>query len=213
MDEQLPWMNHFVWATDGDGEPVGDLRARTLTARYYAEITHIDRQIGRLLSALDERGERENTVVAFFADHGELLGDHHAWQKESYFEAATRVPFLVSWPGELPEGEQCDDLVCLTDLFGIATRAAGDVDTRERIDIVGLVRGEAEPRARLVGYYREPGTRHSKLMVRADDWKYVWMANGGREQLFDVAADPDELDERSDDEPAVADRLRDALVE
>lgn len=203
MDEQIPWMNHLVWA-----ETVDDLRARTLKARYYGEITHIDRQVGRILDTLEDVGQRENTLVVFISDHGEHLGDHHAWQKESFFEASARAPLVLSWPEGLPQDERRDELACLTDLFGVATSAAGDVEVRDGIDLVGALRGEAEPRDRLFGYYGEPGSQRFKLMVREDEWKYIFMANGGREQLFDVEDDPHELVQRVDDDRAVSDRLR-----
>jgi choline-sulfatase len=211
MDEQIPWMNHLIWASDGD-EPVDDLRIRTLRARYYGEISYIDQCLGRVLNALEERGERENTVVCFFSDHGEHLGDHHAWQKESFFEQSANVPFVLSWPSELPTGERTDELVCLTDLFGIATRAAGDAETRDGIDVLGLLHGEVEPRARLFGYYGEPGTHQFKTMAREGDWKYIWLANGDREQLFNLADDPDELVNRVDDDPDIAACLRSAAI-
>jgi choline-sulfatase len=208
MDEQIPWMNHFVWA-----EEVDEVRSKVLRARYYGEITHIDECIGRLLDAIEERGDAQNTVICFFSDHGEHLGDHHAWQKETFFEASTRVPFILSWPGRVPEGQTCDDLVSLTDLFGIATTAAGAPELRDGVDVIGALEGEAEPRDTLFGYYGTPGTRRFKIMVRRGRWKYIYMANGGREQLFDVAADPDELEEQSGDRPDVRDAMRNAAVE
>jgi choline-sulfatase len=88
-------------------------------------------------------------------------------------------------------------LVCLTDLFGIATGAAGSPQVREGHDILGMVAGEVPPRDFLVGMYGEPGTPHFKIMVRDDTWKYIYMANGGRQQLFNLREDPDELDNRA----------------
>jgi choline-sulfatase len=211
MDEQLPWMNHIIWATDESGT-VDDLRRRTCWARYYGELSYIDAQLGRILDAVAARDDAENTVICFFSDHGEHLGDHHAWQKESFFEQAARVPFLVSWPAALPAGETRDDLVCLTDLFGIATRAAGEAEPRDGIDLLGTLGGEAAPRDRLCGYYGAPGSRRFKTMVREGEWKYVFMANGGREQLFDLAADPDECENLAAERTGVRDRLRDAAA-
>ncbi len=116
MDEQIPWMNHLIWADD-----INESQARVLKARYYGAISFVDQCLGRILDAVESRHDAANTVICFFADHGDLLGDHHGWQKESFFEAACRVPFLVSWPAQLPERQQRGELVCLTDLFGIAT--------------------------------------------------------------------------------------------
>jgi choline-sulfatase len=207
MDEQIPWMNEIIWA----GEP-DDLRTATLRARYYGEVSYIDQCLGRVLDAVEARDDAENTVICFVSDHGDGLGDHHAWQKESFFEQSCNVPFLVSWPAELPAGETRDDLVCLTDVFGIATTAAGDPDLREGIDVLGVIRGTAEGRDRLLGVHREPESQDFKCMVREGDWKYVFMANGGREQLFHLGDDPEEVDQRIDDDPETADRLRSAAV-
>ena len=208
MDELIPWMNYCVFAED-----VGDPLARTLKARYYGEISYIDHCLGRILDVVEGRPDADNTLICFFTDHGDHLGDHHAWQKESFFEASSHIPFLLSWPKRLPRDVKRSELVGLGDLFGIATSAAGRADLREGIDVIGLLEGRAKPRERFIGYYGLPGTARFKVMVRESDWKYIFIANGGREQLFNVKEDPDELKQRIDDQPDVALRLRRAAVE
>ena len=208
MDEQIVWMNESIWA----GEP-DDIRTATLRARYFGEISYIDQCVGRVLDAVASRDDADNTVICFFADHGDGLGDHRAWQKESFFEQSCNVPFLVSWPAALPAGVVRNDLVCLTDLFGIATTAAGDPEIRDGVDVIGMITGEAPSRERLLGVHRPPGSRDFKCMVREGNWKYIFMANGGREQLFNVKEDPEEVEQMIDDRPTVANRLRDAACE
>jgi len=209
MDEQIPWMNYLVWADD-----VSDARAQALRARYYGEISYIDDCLGRILDAVDARADASNSIICFFADHGDHLGDHHAWQKESFFEQSTHVPFLVSWPATLPTGDLREELVCLTDLFGIATHAAGVTETRDGVDVLGVVAGEAAPRPFVTGMYGEPGTPQFKVMIRdqgssdKEAWKYVFLANGGREQLFDVRNDPNELKNLAGERPGVVRMLR-----
>jgi choline-sulfatase len=132
-------------------------------------------------------------MICFFADHGDHLGDHRGWQKESFFEASCHVPFLVSWPARFPAGQIRNELACLTDLFGIATGAAGHQELREGSDILGFAGGTPQQRQSLVTYYGDPGSRQFKVMVRFEDWKYIFMANGGREQLFNLQDDPNEL--------------------
>ena len=218
MDEQLEWMHHLVFA-----EEVDSVRTSVLRARYYGEISYIDECIGRILDAVEAREDADDTLICFFSDHGDHLGDHHAWQKESFFEESARVPFLLSWPSELPGNERNDELVSLTDLFGIATGAAGDRETRDGIDVLGMLDGEVEPRERLFGYYGHPGPdpgfgegdasgARFKLMVREDDWKYVYLSNGDRDQLFDLAEDPRETDECASEKPEVVSRLRERAV-
>ncbi len=188
MDEQIPFMNYAIWAED-----INRPHARVLKARYYGEITYIDSCIGRVLDAVEQRGDAENTLICFFADHGDHLGDHHGWQKESYFEASCHIPFLVSWPAKLAAGQIRNELACHTDLFGIATGAGGRQELREGIDLLGLKTGTPQERSDLIGYYGVPGSHQFKVMVRSGDWKYIFMANGGREQLFNLRNDPSEL--------------------
>jgi arylsulfatase len=203
MDEQISWMNHAVWA-----EEINTPQARILKARYYDEISYIDNCLGRILDAVETRGDGGNTLICFTSDHGDLLGDHGGWQKECYFEGACHIPFLVSWPAQIPAGQRRDDLVCLTDLFGIATHAAGRTQPREGIDVLGVIKGGAAPRDYFFGYYGEPGTGLFKIMVRHGGWKYIFMANGGREQLFDLQADPHELENLVATRAQVAAQLR-----
>jgi arylsulfatase len=207
LDEQIPWMNQIIWA-----EEINDPQARVLKARYYGEITYIDDCLGRILDAVEARGDADNTLICFFSDHGDHLGDHHAWQKESFFEASCHIPFLLSWPAQLATAQRRDELVCLTDLFGIATHAAGDTDAREGIDVLGTLAGATQPRENIVGMYGEPGTPLFKVMVRDQDWKYIFLANGGREQLFDMRHDPLELSNHATDQPDVAHALRQKAV-
>ena len=188
LDEGIPASNYAIWAED-----INDSHARVLKARYYGEISYIDHCIGRILDAVEARGDAANTLIAFTADHGDHLGDHNAWQKMSFFEGSAHIPFLLSWPARLPADRRRKDLVCLTDLFAIATGAAGTTQVREGMDVLGAVAGTARPREVLLGYFGMPGARGFKVMVRDARYKYIYLAHGGREQLFDLQDDPDEL--------------------
>jgi len=207
MDELIPRMNHAIWAED-----INDAHARVLRARYYGEISYIDQCLGKILDAVESRGDADNTLICFFADHGDHLGDHNAWQKESYFDASCHIPFLLSWPVRLPKNVQREELVCLADLFAIATAASGATEPRDGMDVLGMVSGWVPPRDALTGFYGTPGTPLFKVMVRTGDWKYIFMANGGREQLFNLREDPRELTQRLDSDPEVAAQLRHMAV-
>ena len=203
MDERIPRMNHAIWAED-----INDPHARVLKARYYGEISYIDECLGRILDAVEAGGQADNTLICFFSDHGDHLGDHHAWQKSTFFESACHIPLLVSWPDRLPAETRRTELACLTDLFGLATSAGGEPQLREGRDLLGIVDGTAPPRECLVGLHSQPGTRQFKIMVCREGWKYIFMANGGREQLFHLTEDPDELRNLADAKPDIAARLR-----
>ncbi len=202
-DDFLAMMNYMTYA-----ETVDPVRARCCRARYYGEISHIDDCLGRILDAVDNQDDPANTVICFFSDHGDHLGDHASWQKESFFDAACHVPMLVSWPHRIPAGDRNDQLVCLTDLFALATAAAGSIDRREGIDLLAVAEQRRPGRQHVVGVYGQPGTRRFKVMVRDERWKYIFLANGGRELLFDLDEDADEVVPRMGDRPEVLAPMR-----
>ncbi|MBB6481158.1 sulfatase family protein [Spirochaeta isovalerica] len=202
LDEQIPWMNYIVYADE-----INDAWARNLKTRYYGEISYIDDCIGRILDEVEKRPDADDTLICFFTDHGDMLGDHHAWQKECFYEASVKIPFLLSYPGRLKGNSQCDDLVSLTDLFGLATKVGGAMETRDGIDILD------DKRDVLYAFHGRPGARQFKLMVRHKNWKYIYMANGGREQLFDLESDPDEMTNLAGEDSEILNALRSKAVE
>ena len=118
------------------------------------------------------------------------------------------MPLLVSWPARLPAGRQHAGFATLTDLFGLATTAAGKPELRDGRDLLGALRGEGPARDVVFGVFGTPGTRQFKCMVRRGDWKYLWFANGGRELLFNLRADPGEARDFAAASPEVLAALR-----
>lgn len=187
-DGWLRFSRHAMFA----GEQMDPIRIAACRARYFGEVTYIDWCLGKVLDAVEARPDADNTAIVFFSDHGEALGDHNAVQKESFFEQSTRVPLLVSWPAKLEGGRRFDGLAALSDLFALATSLAGEPERREGHDQLSALLDDGPHRDRVVGWFGRPGTREFKMMIRRDRWKYIYFANGGRELLFDVQADPDE---------------------
>jgi len=98
---------------------------REIKAAYYAMIELIDDNVGRILAMLDDTGRRENTIVIFVSDHGEMLGDHGFFLKGPFmYDCAVRVPLIISWPARFRAGLRSDALVELVDLVPTLLTAA-----------------------------------------------------------------------------------------
>ena len=116
---------------------------------------------------------------------------------------------------ELHQGtsEQIAELVCSHQVdFAIATGAAGQTETRDGSDVLGVLIGDADPREHVIGWYGVPGKADFKVMVRHGESKYIYLANGGREQLFNLVEDPQELRDRSKTDSDVLESLREIAI-
>ncbi|NNM29866.1 MAG: sulfatase [Akkermansiaceae bacterium] len=105
--------------------PIGDDLARTLRHAYYACVSYVDAQIGLMISALEEAGVRDNTIIVVWGDHGWHLGEMGVWGKATNYEIATRVPLIVWTPGMKAQGKATRALVELLDIYPTLCDLAG----------------------------------------------------------------------------------------
>jgi choline-sulfatase len=177
-------------------ENVSDADVRRIRAAYYGCVTQIDEQIGTILDTLDECGLAENTLVVFTADHGEMLGDHNSFGKRTFYEASARIPFIVRWPKRIKPGHDKNHLMLLQDIYAsFITAAGGNVpDISCGKDFLPLCENKTSPwRERITGEIGRDS--RMKLMLLEGNLKYIFHCNGGRENLFDLNADPHELND------------------
>lgn len=173
-------------------------------ADYYAVITHIDDEVGRILDAVEDRGWRDNTIVIFSSDHGLAVGGRHGLMGKQNLYEHVKPPLIVAGPG-IPHGRS-EALVYLFDLFPTICDLAG-VSTPEVVEgksLLPIALGEKDQvRDYLLGAYRD-----CQRMVRDDRFKLIEYDAGGERntQLFDLSSDPDELNNLAAD-PAYADEL------
>ncbi len=107
-----------------EGELSSEL-ARTLTHAYYACVSYVDAQIGRILDELERLGLRENTIIMLWSDHAQKLGDYNAWSKHTNFEVDTRVPMIVSMPGVKSANQRTSAIVENMDIYPSLCDLAG----------------------------------------------------------------------------------------
>lgn len=206
---------------------------REARAAYYAMVTLVDDEMGRILEALEREGLAQNTLVIFTSDHGEMLGDHQLMLKgPMMYEPAVRVPLVLRWPDRLAAGQRRDHLVSWVDLAATILDAAGLPAplTNQGESLLGLASGDAETiwRDWALSVYRNSGHPYDPAvhttMLRHGRWKIV-VYHGepatGREragELYDLSDDPQELRNLWDDPEwretrmRLQERLLDVLV-
>ena len=178
---------------------------------YYGSISFIDEQLGRIIEALTRRNLLEETLIIFFSDHGDMLGDHHLWRKSYAYAGSARVPMMVRWPeGMLTarRGSTRDEVVELRDVLPTFLDAAQSPPARplDGRSLLPLIAGkDADWRKFLdlehgVCYGPE---NHWNALADAR-YKYIFHAQDASEQLFDLQRDPGELRDLAADPAAEA---------
>ena len=168
-------------------------------ADYYAHITALDEQLGRLLDALDASGRTDDTIVVFTSDHGDMLWSHGMQKKEQPFEEAIRIPFLVRWPPRVPAGSAPDALISPVDFAPtlLALMGLAAPDAMEGSDLSEIVRGGdgdgpqsvflTEPIILDQGFHQGVGEWRG---VRTARYTYARWIDGAPWVLYDNEADP-----------------------
>ena len=103
-----------------------DAIVRQARAGYYALISYLDEKIGELVDTLQATGQYENTVIIHTSDHGDMNGEHGMWRKSNFYEASSRVPLQVAWPGQIDGGQRIAQVVSLVDVVATICDIAGD---------------------------------------------------------------------------------------
>ncbi len=164
-------------------------------ADYYAVITHLDRQIGRILDTLRQTGDYENTIIIFTSDHGLAIGSHGLFGKQNVYEDGMKVPLVFSGPG-IPKG-QSEAFVYLFDLFPTLCDLTGTPvpDGLDGRSVAPILKGQADKvRDSVFLAYRSV-----QRSVREGDWKLIRYPRINKSQLFDLAHDPGETKNLADD--------------
>ena len=209
-----PWMQATYelpqygggFGTGEQDNPITNDVAKTLRHGYYACVSYVDALVGKLVSALQETGLADDTVVCLWSDHGFHLGDNGMWGKHVNYEVATRAPLLFAGAG-VPGGVRCGQLVefvdiypTLCDLAGVATPGGLEGQSLRPLMDDPTLPGDA------AAFSQYPRGNREGYSIRTDRWRYVeWRERDGgavvARELYDHASDPGEttnvVDEQS----------------
>jgi len=174
---------------------------------YYAVVTAMDAQIGRILAALKEIGEYDNTIILFSSDQGIAIGSHGLMGKQNLYEHSMGVPLFFRGPG-IPKGKSSDAFAYLFDVYPTVCELVG-AETPKSLEgksLAGVIQGTSA------------GVRDTILLaylkiqraVRRGQWKLLRYPEVNVTQLFDLEADPYETKNLADD-PAQADRVKELM--
>ena len=160
---------------------------------YYAIITHMDAQIGRILNKLEETGQADNTYIFFSADHGLAVGHHGLLGKQNMYEHSLRPPMIIVGP-DIPAGEKRDMEVYLQDIMPTVIEYAGG-EVPEYVEFNSLksfIEGSATESnyPEVYGAYTD-----TQRMIRADNYKLIVYPFAGVQRLFYLADDPLEMND------------------
>jgi arylsulfatase len=205
---------------------------------YFADLVHLDKQLGRIIDILEETGRMANTFIILLADHGDLLSDHGLIGKaEKHYDACIRVPLIIAGPG-LKENIKCDEIVQLEDIcptvldmagLGLPPMPVGPY-LKEEQDVIAQLPGRSlipfcceKPPAkwRDAAYIESYNSINSTdpgqwaRTVRTKQYRYTFYPQGNGEQLFDLLRDPDEQANLigSPEHAGICEEMRNKLME
>ena len=188
-------------------EPLDDDLSTRAMASYYGLVSFSDDLMGRLLDVVNNFPLRNNTVVIYVSDHGEMAGNHGIWQKQCFYENAVRVPMIIRHPNGIANqrvqaGTNLVDI--LPTLLDIANQDPPDFPGNS---LLPVVTGASLADRPIFSEYHAQGSTTGGFMIRKGPWKYIHYV-GLEDQLFNVVDDPDEINNRATD-PTCADTLSD----
>ena len=209
-EERHPYLR--AWrAHTGLRAPVPEemiLRAR---AAYWGLVHSFDAMIGQILTALEENGLADNTLIVYSSDHGDMVGEHDLWWKHVFYEGSANVPLIVSWPGVIPAGQRSTSVVSALDVNATMLDAlnAPALPNSQGRSFLGLISEERPtPTWDDVAFSEYcadqyvpasiDGGKTYQRMIRRGEWKLIYY-HGIEPQLFNLAEDPGEEHDRASD--------------
>lgn len=195
-----------------EGRTIDRAVVRRLLANYLGKLALVDQCLGRLVEAMKDRGDWDNTLFVFTSDHGEMMGAHGALSKGRFYEESVRVPLVVRWPGRVQAG-RTKALAQMFDVYPTIVEAVNGKVTPGRFakSLLPAASGQADSVRDVV--ISEIGAA-APLRMMARDARYKWWVEERREFLFDLETDPLEMHNRAGDSEhaATLHRMRELML-
>ncbi len=184
-------------------QPLPMERIKVARAAYFGLCEYLDSKVGMILDKMDETGLRENTLVIYCSDHGEMAGEHGCWWKSNFYEGSVGVPLIARLPGVVPAEVQNPALCSLLDLAPTAVELAGGVSlpAADGHSLWRELQGERDG-DRADSTFSELSTSHGdppSRMVRKGPWKLYKCHDDTPPALFNLEEDPEELNDLGTD--------------
>ncbi|NNE79544.1 MAG: sulfatase-like hydrolase/transferase [Silicimonas sp.] len=187
-----PWVEKQNAMMDSEAMFKDEAERKSAMAAYYGLTTWLDKNLGDILSALEQAGFADTTTVAYTSDHGDNLGARGLWGKSTLYQESVSIPMIMAGP-DMPVGT-CDTPVSLLDLSKtIATHFGTDIDAADGSRALDqIAREPINPHRVIFSEYHAAGAVSAAFMLRKGRWKYNHFV-GFDPELFDLGADPEEL--------------------
>jgi arylsulfatase A-like enzyme len=197
MENLWIWVNRVQNRYKYRDAGIDDNLVRMIKAYYYATVSFIDYNVGRILSYLEETGDLDNTLILWTSDHGEYLGDYDCFGKRTFMKSAANVPLIVRYPERFQAGSQVEMPASLVDVMPTFLGAVDIEANQFDLDGVDLAALAAAPGMREMVYGQYQRGEKASYMALSRRWKYIYAASDQREYLFDLLVDPDETRNRA----------------
>ncbi|WP_042366371.1 arylsulfatase [Bacteroides neonati] len=177
----------------------GEEYVKNSRRHYYANVTFIDEEIGKIIQTLKDKGMYDDALICYVSDHGDMMGDHHHWRKTYPYEGSVHIPYVVKWPAKykFEKGTKLTQPVELRDILPTFLEVAGASVPNDMngASLLSLMEGKTDSWRRYIDMEHATCYSNDNYWCALTDGKikYVWRFHSGQEELFDLVSDPHEL--------------------
>lgn len=189
LDFSLREYENFMW------DKLSPEAIKQIRAYYYGLITYQDKQIGKMLDFLEEKGIIDDTIIVYTTDHGDMLGDYGLFFKRLMYNPSVQIPLMISYPKELEAGKSFEGLVGLQDLLPTLCGLIGEplsvsIDGENRVPQMQGVKDKRQYLVAQSNGSNDNSKRQQMYMVTDGSYKYTYTVYGAIDELYNISKDP-----------------------